>query len=336
MNKILELNDNGLYCKKGDFYIDPWNPVDKALITHGHADHSRWGSKHYLATKDSEFIMRHRLGEIDLQTVEYGEKLNINGVYVSFHPAGHILGSAQIRLELDGYVVVVSGDYKLESDKTCEDFEPVKCNSFITESTFGLPIYEWEEESKVFDKVNTWWQKNKEAGKTSIIYSYALGKAQRILANLDNSIGEIYTHGAVENMNKCYKLAGINLPQTTYLGQGKSRKDFEGSLVIAPLSSDNTSWIRKFRNPSTAFASGWMQVRGQRRRRAADRGFVLSDHADWKGLLTAIKATEAEEVYVTHGYSEILSKYLNYKGIYSKPLETQYTGENEDSSGEKE
>lgn len=330
-SKLLKINSCGLYCEKGDFYIDPWKSVDKALITHGHSDHARWGMKSYLTHKCSYDILKLRLGnDINVQTVEYGESIDMNGVKVSFHPAGHILGSSQIRMEGLGEVAVVTGDYKIHPDKTCEPFEPLKCNTFLTESTFALPIYCWQKDEDIFADINNWWKKNIEAGKTGIVYSYALGKAQRIISGLDPSLGKIYTHGAVENINNIYRNHGIDLPETINASELKKGENAEGSIVIAPPSANGTPWLRKFGNITDSFASGWMQVRGNRRRRNIDKGFVLSDHCDWKGLLKSIEYTEAENILITHGFSDILAKYLNENGYNASPLETKFDGESEE------
>jgi putative mRNA 3-end processing factor len=327
---MLKINDCGLFCKEGNFYIDPWKPVERAVITHGHSDHARPGMKHYLASEQSAGILRYRLGDISLQTVKYGEAVYFNGVKVSLHPSGHVLGSSQIRVEKGGEVWVVTGDFKIEPDITCTPFELVKCNTFITESTFGLPIYHWQPQQKVFDEINKWRLMNKEKGRACLIFGYALGKAQRVLSGLDPSIGPIYTHGAVENINAIYRNEGIPLPPTIYAGDVTDKKQFLGSTIIAPPSGDNVFWTRKFGVSSKSFASGWMQIRGNRRRRSVDRGFVLSDHADWDSLLHTIKETGAENIFVTHGYTHQLVKYLCETGYNAKALETRFTGETED------
>jgi putative mRNA 3-end processing factor len=331
-NELLKITQNGIYCPAGGFYIDPWRGVERAVITHGHADHARWGSQNYLASTNSREILYQRLGKnINLQTVDYGQPTYINSVKISLHPAGHLLGSSQIRVEYRGEVWVVSGDYKLAEDKTCASFEPLKCHTFITESTFGLPIYRWQPTEVVMESVNNWWRNNAENDSTSILFAYALGKAQRILAELDDSIGTIYTHGAVEKMNECYRSAGIKLPQTTYVGEVSDKKVFVGGIVIAPGSGDEPSWLRKFPKPLRASASGWMAVRGNRRRKALDRGIVLSDHADWEGILSTIEAAEAENIWVTHGYSSPLIRYLKEKGLNAFSVETPYNEEGEDN-----
>ncbi len=326
---LLIFNSKGIYCPPAKVYIDPWKPVKKALITHAHADHSRWGMEEYLAHHDSVPIMKHRLGsDIKVQGIGYGEKIQINRVEFSFHPAGHIPGSSQIKVSYKGETWVVSGDYKLEDDGLSAPFEPVTCQNFITESTFGLPVYSWPKQQDTFAEVNAWWRQNQEAGKVSIIAGYALGKAQRILQNLDTDIGPIFTHGAVENTNAVLRGQGYPLPATTLVTQDHKKADFKGSVVVCPPSAMGSPWIKKFSPYATAFCSGWMALRGARRRRAADRGFVLSDHADWQGLNEAVTLSQAENVYVTHGYKDIFARWLREeKGLNAQPVETLFEGE---------
>jgi len=324
---MLKFTDRGIYCPKADVYIDPWKPVDRALITHGHADHSRWGHKKYLSTSAAAPVIKQRLGDISIETIDFGERKLINGVSFSFHPAGHIIGSAQIRVSYKGETWVVSGDYKPEPDGISEDFEVVKCDHFITESTFGLPIYKWKPQEEVFREINNWWRTNKEEGKVTILTAYALGKAQRVIQNLDESLGTIYTHGAVENVNETIREQGIKLKPTKRVTSEQNPKEYKGNIVVATPSAIGSPWVKKFRPFSVGIASGWMALRGARRRRAVDRGFVLSDHADWIGLNKAIKETQAENVYVTHGYTHIFSKWLNENGLNAKIVETQYEGE---------
>lgn len=328
---LIELTDDGLFCRAGGFHIDPWRGVDRAVVTHAHSDHARWGSRTYLAAAPGEKLLRTRLGEITLDTLTYGEAVEHNGVRVSFHPAGHVLGSAQVRVEHGGEVWVVSGDYKLDPDPTCEPFEPVRCHTFLTESTFGLPIYRWEPSDVLFGQVNRWWRANRDAGKASIVYAYSLGKAQRVMAGVDASIGPIYTHGAVEKVTQAYRDSGASLPPTTPVGDAArgGKKAWAGALVIAPPSADGSPWARKFEPASAAVASGWMTVRGARRRRAVDRGFVLSDHADWPGLLTAIRETGAERVLATHGFAAVLARWVRDHGLAADVVATRYGDEDE-------
>ncbi len=333
-NALIEATSDGLYCPAGGFHIDPWNPVDRAVITHAHADHARGSSRSYLAAEPGRKLLETRLGPIDLDTLPYGQSIEHGGVKISFHPAGHVLGSAQVRLEHRGEVWVFSGDYKLEPDPTCTPFEPVRCHVFITESTFALPIYRWSPPGEVFESINQWWRKNRETGKTSLIYAYSLGKSQRVLAGIDASIGPIHTHGAVEKVTRAYRESGVSLPPTTPVGEAaRNKKEWAGSLVIAPPSADGSPWSRRFSPASSAVASGWMQVRAARRRRALDRGFVLSDHADWPGLLRAIHETGASRVIVTHGYSAVLAQWLREHGIDGDTFSTRY-GEEEEQTAE--
>jgi putative mRNA 3-end processing factor len=322
----------GLYCPAGDFYIDPWRPVDRAVITHAHADHARSGHGHYLAHTKAQGVMRSRLGAIALQPVDYGEVVVHNGVRVSLHPAGHVLGSAQVRLEFGGHVWVASGDYKVAPDATCVPFEPVKCDTFITESTFGLPIYRWQDDQEVFAQINTWWAANAALGKASVLCCYSFGKAQRILSGIDPSIGHIITHGAVEPLNRAYRDAGVNLPPTRTVSEVSDATDFKRCLVLCPPSArgglGGTPWIKRFEPYSDAFASGWMLLRGARRRGGYDRGFVLSDHADWPGLHSAIAATQASRVIVTHGSVPVMVRYLQEQGLQAGSFQTEYGDEN--------
>jgi len=326
--QFLELSSRGLYCPRGDFYIDPWRPVDRAVITHAHADHARAGSRRYLASKLSSAVLRHRLGRhIDLQLLDYGERLYLDGLNLSFHPAGHILGSSQVRMEADGQVWVVSGDYKIGIDATCIAFEPLACHTFVTESTFGLPIFNWPPQDAVLAEINSWWQSNRDQGVTSLLFAYALGKAQRILSGIDASIGPILTHGAVDNVNTCYRQQGVLLPHTRPVNTISDPKQFEGALVVAPPSANTGAWTRRFRHSSHAFASGWMHIRGHRRRRGVDRGFVLSDHCDWQGLNQAITETAAETVWVTHGYAREMVRWLADKGFDAHVLPSRFSSD---------
>jgi putative mRNA 3-end processing factor len=331
---VLTFTDRGIYCPAGDFFIDPWKPVDRALITHGHADHARSGHRRYLSTEPASPVIRHRLGDIALETIAYGDTRTIGSARVSFLPAGHVPGSAQIRVEVKGEVWVVSGDYKTDDDGLSEPFEPVRCNAFITECTFGLPVFSWAPQAVVAEEINTWWAANATAGRASLLGAYSLGKAQRILAALNSDIGPILTHGAVENTNQVLRAQGYPLPPTHLVTPDTDPKDFPGALVLAPPSALGTPWARRFGAQSDGFASGWMRLRGVRRRRAADRGFVMSDHADWAGLNSAIAATGAERVFVTHGYTSQFRRWLESEGYDAAVVETEYEGESLDQTGE--
>ncbi|HTF22131.1 MAG TPA: ligase-associated DNA damage response exonuclease [Chryseolinea sp.] len=325
---LLEFTAEGIYCPQADVHLDPWKPVKKAMITHGHSDHARWGHQRYLCTTAAAPVIRYRLNLGDnLETVDFGEKVNINGVEFSFHPAGHIPGSAQIRVAREGEIWVFSGDYKLEPDGISEPFEPVRCHTFITESTFGLPVYNWKPQREVFDDINEWWRRNQAAGKVSVIAGYALGKSQRILRNIDPGIGKIFVHGAIRSVTALFSSGVFGLPETTYVTPEMKKKDFEGGLVVCPPSALGTPWLRRFDPYSLGITSGWMGLRGARRRRGADRGFVLSDHADWRGLNQAVRETGASRVYVTHGYAGIFARWLNTLGMDAQEVKTQYEGE---------
>ncbi len=328
---VLTFTDRGIYCPAADVFIDPWRPVDRALVTHGHADHARPGMSRYLATDGAAPVMRHRLGEIALDTVRYGEVRRIGGADISFHPAGHVPGSAQIRVEVGGEVWVVSGDYKLEADGLSDPFEPIRCHAFVTECTFGLPVFRWDRQEAVAEQIDAWWRANAAEGRATILGAYALGKAQRLLAAIDASIGPILTHGAVENTNEVLRAQGIPLPNTIRVTPETRAKEHPGALVLATPSALGTAWARRFGPASTGFASGWMALRGVRRRRAADRGFVLSDHADWEGLNRAIAETGAARIFVTHGYTAIFRRWLAEQGYDAAVVETQYEGESLDT-----
>ena len=323
---LLHFNAKGIYCQQADVYLDPWKPVKKAIITHGHADHSRWGHLQYITHHTNVPIIKHRLGDIQVAGVNWGETFMVNGVKFSLHPAGHIIGSSQVRVEYKGEVWVFTGDYKLEDDGIATPYEPVKCHSFITECTFGLPAFKWQPQREVFQEINQWWQENREEGNTSVLFAYSLGKAQRLLKNIYASIGEIYTHAAIENMNDVVRNIA-SLPQTKRITKDTKKEEIKGNLVLAPPSAHGSPWIRKMVPYVTASASGWMTFRGARRRRAIDKGFVLSDHCDWSSLLSAIKATGAEKIICTHGYTDIFSRFLNEQGFDARTEQTQFEEE---------
>jgi len=313
---VLEIRAEGLYCAAGDFFIDPVLPVDRAVLTHVHADHARPGSRQYLTSAAGIGLARARLGEdAAVQAADYGERLTIGDVTVSLHPAGHILGSAQVRMERGGEVWVAAGDYKLARDPSCAAFEALRCHTFVTESTFALPIFRWAASAEVLRSIEEWWRGNQSAGKASVLFAYPVGKAQRILAALDAGIGPILCHGAVERYNAIYRAQGIPIPLVS------GSEDVRRALVVAPPSAMGSPWLRRFGTASTAMASGWMRIRGTRRRRALDRGFVLSDHADWPGLLEAIAASGAERVWVTHGYRTVLARWLSENGKNAEAIE---------------
>lgn len=329
---LLEFNECGIYCPPGRFYIDPWKPVDDAVITHAHSDHAKWGHRRYLAHHLSAEVLRLRLGPLTLQVVDYGEVVVKNGVRISLHPAGHIVGSAQVRVEYKGEVWVVSGDYKLENDGISSPFEPVKCHSFISECTFGMPVFQWKDQQHIYAEINQWWARNAGEGKASVIAGYSLGKAQRILQHVDPSIGTIFTHGAVENVNEALRRSGVPLRDTVRVNYELDKALMRTGLIICPPSALGSPWLKKFYPYSLGYCSGWMNIRGTKRRSAVDRGFVMSDHADWNALLEAIKATECESVYLTHGYTAVFARYLAESGLDAHEATTLYGGEEEEQS----
>jgi len=324
---VLQFTNKGIYCPAGDFYIDPSRAVDRALITHGHADHARPGMGRYLSTQATLPVMRHRLGAITAEGIRFGQTRRIGTADVSFHPAGHVPGSAQIRVAVAGEIWVVSGDYKCVEDGLSEPFEPVRCHHFVTESTFGLPVFRWAPQQVIAAEINAWWAACAAQGKTAILGAYALGKAQRLLSILDPSIGPVLTHTAIEKTNAVFRNQGLALPDTVHADVELEPKDYPSALVLAPPSALTSAWTEKFGPQESAFASGWMALRGARRRRAGDRGFVISDHADWPGLLSTISDTGAENVYVAHGYTDTFTRYLNENGWNAQVVPTRFAGE---------
>ena len=325
---LIETRPEGLYCPPGDFYIDPWRGVDTAVITHAHGDHARWGSKLYHCTASGESLIKIRLGDVNTQPHPYGEPFEINGVKVSLHGAGHILGSAQVRLEYQGDVWVFTGDYKRAPDPSCEAFEVVPCNTLVTEATFALPVYRWPPGSEVAAQVLAWWQANAQAGRTSVLLCYSLGKAQRILAELKPLTDQtVHLHGAAVKLVQAYREAGIDMLPTQAVSELEKGDKLPGGLVLAPPSVAESAWLRRFTQPSVAFASGWMSIRGIRKRRNYSQGFVMSDHADWDELVQTIKDTGTQRVLCTHGRSQLLVRYLKERGIPAAELSTGFDSE---------
>lgn len=330
---LLTLTEAGLYCAAGDFHIDPWRPVRRAVITHAHGDHARIGSEAYLAATPGLPLLAARLTpDASIETLAYGETRRMGEVELSLHPAGHVLGSAQVRIAHRSGVWVVSGDYKLAADPTCSPFEPLRANIFVSESTFGLPIYRWDSPERVIAAIAHWWEENRFDAITSMLFAYALGKAQRVLVGLANHYGgdlpgPVFCHGSVQRMNEVYRAAGIALPLTTAVAQAPEGTRWSDALVIAPPSARGSRWMRRFVPFSTAFASGWMAIRGTRRRASYDRGFALSDHADWDALHAAIDHARAEEIWVTHGYREELVRALVERGQRAVAINTFFEGE---------
>jgi putative mRNA 3-end processing factor len=334
MAELITRRAEGLYCEAGGFYIDPWLPVDRAVITHAHADHCREGHGAYLAHKDAEGLMRLRVGQhMPLQGLAYGETLRLGEVNLSLHPAGHVLGSAQVRVEHRGEVWVVSGDYFVsgtgDANASCAPFEPVRCDVFITEATFALPIYRWAPQTEVLAEMRAWWADCAAQGKQALLMGYSLGKAQRLVAGLATAgaPGPVLVHGAVARLNEAYRAAGVALPDVETVTPDTNFKALRGALVIAPPAVQDSRWAKDLGPHSDAFASGWMRLRGARRRRSVDRGFVFSDHADWPGLLSAIRATGAGRVIVTHGDEGTLVRYLTELGLQAEAFTTEFGDE---------
>lgn len=321
---LIEFTKKGIYCKKGGFYIDPWHPVDYAVTTHGHADHVKWGNKNYLCHDLTKPILKERYGlESNVQSLPYGKEITINEVKLSLYPAGHVIGSAQIKLDYKGEITVISGDYKIEYDGISTAFEPVKCHTFVTESTFGLPIYTWQAQALIFEQIKSWVAANHAKNKTSILVAYSLGKAQRLIKNLAGSY-PIYVHHSIANLNDAFTAAGVQLPGTIRITADSRKDEMQKGIVIIPPALADGRWTKSLQQPAIGVCSGWMAVRAARRWRSADAGFALSDHADWPGLLTAIKATAAEKVFVTHGATAVFAKYLNEIDIMAEEVATQY------------
>ena len=341
---LVQVRPQGLYVPRGDFYIDPWKGVPRAVITHAHGDHARSGSGRYWGAAPGLGLLRERLGRgATIEPVPYGQRFTLGGVTVSLHPAGHVLGSAQIRVQADDEVWVVSGDYKRDPDPTCAPFEVVPCDVFITEATFGLPVYRWADSAVVAQEILDWWIDCRDAGMAAVLFCYALGKAQRVLAELQRLRGAIDAaaldpvvalHGAMPGLIKVYREAGVEMLPAEPVGNLPKGTSFAGRLVLAPPGASGTPWMRRFDPPksngySTGFASGWMRVRGGKRRLAYDRGFTLSDHADWPGLLRTIEETGAGRVLATHGNTDALIAVLRARGLVADELKTHFEGESD-------
>ena len=332
MADLVVTTDRGLYCPRADAFIDPWAPVDRAIVTHAHSDHATPGCGAYLTSARGAGPLRARVGSGgSIEGLGWDEARRIGDVTVTLRPAGHLLGSAQVVLEAPGSARwVISGDYKVDSDPTCEPFEAAACDVFLTESTFGLPIFRWPDQAEVFASINDWWRRNAAAGRTTILLAYALGKAQRVLAGLDPSIGPIGVHGAVQAMCEVYRAARIGLPDVLHANADHARALRAGGVIVAPSSAAGSPWIRRFVGPEgvrTAMVSGWMRIRGRRRWQSLDRGFPLSDHADWDGLIGAVKATGASRIGVTHGYASQFARWLAEQGYETFVVPARYRDE---------
>ncbi len=320
---LIEFTPSGIYCPKAGIYIDPTRAVDKAVITHSHSDHARRGSRTYLTSRGNINILKHRIGaSAPIEGVEFGEKVKINGVCISLHPAGHVPGSAQVRLEYGGEVCVVTGDYKTESDGITEEFEQLRCNVIVTESTFALPLFRWNKQEIVRDSIVEWWKRNSANGVTSLLCAYSLGKAQRLIRLLHGQIPCLYVHPEIEKTNDAVRRSGYDVPEAKVMKLGNVTKELQGALAIVPPSFSGSAEAEKLVPYRTGFASGWMAVRGSRRSRNASAGFPLSDHADWNGLNQVVRQSEAERVFAVHGFADEFSRWLKENGINASPVQS--------------
>lgn len=326
---MLVTTPQGLACPRGGFHIDPDGAVDLAIVTHAHADHARPGAARYVCAAPGGPILRRRLGaDAIVEEWAYGTTHRMGVVDVSLHPAGHVLGSAQVRVADARETWVVSGDYKRSTDPTCATFEIVPCDTFVSEATFALPIYRWPPVDEVLDDMRAWLSANRRAGRPSVIFAYSLGKAQRLLALLAESFDEPpLAHGAVLAMTEAYGQCGVALPAVEPVEEQTRGARTRGRVVLAPPSAINTPWLKRFPDASTAMVSGWMRVRGARRWKGVDRGFVLSDHSDWPELLDTIAATGAGRVLATHGYTDVLARSCAERGLQAGVLDALVRGD---------
>ena len=321
--QLFKINEAGLYCPRGGFYVDPWSPVATALITHAHADHAVKGSKRYLTAEPGRWVLWSRMGQhAHIDPIAYGKEIDLNGVKVSFHPAGHILGSSQVRAEYQGEVWVISGDYKVAADVTCQSFEPVRCHTFVTESTFAQPVFHWEPQADTFAEIHDWWRENQAQQKACFLYAYALGKAQRLLAGLDPAVGPVFAHRDIESMNELYRKSGVPLPKIRIPNDGMTTEEWQRAIIVQTPSARWNQGFPHLGNFSSAFASGWMHLPDAANERRVHTGFALSDHADHGELLGAIRDTGAERVFVTHGYIDEFVGELKGLGYDAVPMRT--------------
>lgn len=327
--ELLQLTSEGLFCAPGNFYIDPWKKVDKAVITHGHGDHAHTGMNEYFATTSAQHILEKRLGsDIKLTTYPYGEIFRMGEVDVSFHPAGHILGSSQVRIQYKDEVWVFTGDFKRDQDLTCEPFQVVPCDVFISEATFSLPVYRWPDFDSEIEQIHQWWMKNKAEGFNSVVCCYALGKAQRIIAGLRQITNDdIWVHGTIDELNHSYEKSGLHWENVRKVPVEGKEKITPGSMILCPPSAMGSTWARRLTPKRVSFASGWMRLRGNRRRKGYERGFVISDHADWPSLLKTVEETGCKKVYFTHGNTDTIVRYLKEHGIQAYDLKLPYDNE---------
>ncbi|AKS41389.1 ligase-associated DNA damage response exonuclease [Wenzhouxiangella marina] len=315
---LLVPDAGGLYCRAGDFWIDPLRTVPRSIITHAHADHARAGAAEVFTARAGLPVLTHRIGQPeDLVGLDYGQPIELGETRITLFPAGHILGSATVRIESAQGTWGVSGDFKRTPDPTCEAFQPFDCDVWLSECTFGLPVYRWPETDQVIAEMLDWWQACRAQGRPAVLFCYALGKAQRVMAELHGAgVDEpIWLHGAMRPLTDCYREQGIALPPTRLISEADPQEDFRGQLILAPPSAAGSSWMRRFKGHSAGFVSGWMRIRGNRRRRGYDRGFVLSDHADWPGLVGTAADMNAGRVITIHGNGEALTRHLASQGL---------------------
>lgn len=318
---LLEPTPYGLFCPAADLYIDPTRKVDRAVITHGHADHARRGHRCALVSASGEAIVRLRVGPATrLQALPYGEPLRIGDATISLHPAGHLLGSAQVRIEVGGRVAVVTGDYKRGTDPTCEPFEPLPCHLLVTETTFGLPVYRWPDPASVAEEIDQWWARNRAEGVNSVLLGYSLGKAQRLLAMLRPERGPILAHGAVIAFLALYRQAGVRLPDTLTLNTEHLAQSRGRAMIVVPPAAMKPNLRRKLGNCRIGFASGWTLLPKRRNSSSHDAGFVVSDHVDWPELLQTVEDCAPEELWATHGYREEVCRYFSEKGLRTRSV----------------
>ena len=308
---LIKYTSSGLYCELADAWIDPNKPVKRALITHAHMDHFTYGCDEYISTYETAAIIKERIGkEINIKTYDYEKEFKINGIKISFHPSGHILGSSQIKFSFAEEIWLITGDFKRQKDETCKEYEIVKTDYLISESTFGLPIFKWDEPQKTALDITKWINSSQE--KTSILFCYSLGKAQRLLNEISKTKfkNNIYTHNSIYKMNKCYEKLGIEIIDTKKFDMNKNRENLKGSLILLPPALIKNSSLKNFKDIQTGFASGWMSIRALRKRSGYEKGFPISDHADWNDILNTIKDSQAKNVFFNHGDSEALNRYL--------------------------
>ena len=311
-NLILQ-KSQGLYCEPANVWIDPYKPVEKAIITHAHSDHFTNGCREYICSIETGLLLRKRFGNnINLKTFDYDKNFFINGINFSLHPSGHILGSSQIKINAGSEVWLITGDLKRQKDKTCRSYKKLKTDFLICESTFALPIFNWESTQKIIDNITKWVFQNEDS--TSILFCYSLGKAQRLLSELiTQNLKNIYVHKSINNMNIIYKKLGIELEEAKLFNNDIEINNIKNSLLLLPPSLNNRNFLKKFNRVQTGFASGWMSIRALKKRSGYDKGFTISDHADWKGLIKTIRESEAKRVFLNHGEGEYLANFLRDK-----------------------